>query len=83
VSLLTPEDSCSVVMVARTVTVKLYYLAIMGAVMILCLDQRPIFLQMPPLTGKGYEESNYPNAELGLFVIGLDSNGLTHLGIPK
>jgi hypothetical protein len=77
-----PEDSCSVVMVTQTVTVKLYYLAVMGAVMILCLDQRPIFLQIPPLKGKGCEASNYPNVELGSFVIGLDSNGLTHLGIP-
>jgi len=47
------------------------------------LDQCPIFVQMSPLTGKGCGASNCPNVELGLFVIRLDSNGLTHLDSPE
>jgi len=80
VLLLMAEDYCSIGMAMGTVTVKHYNLAIMGAVMILCLDRRFIFYAHtpPPLAGRGCEASNWLNGELGLV-----SNRLTHLGSPE
>jgi hypothetical protein len=46
VSLLMEEDYCSVVMATGTVTNKHYNLVVLGAVVILCLDQSPILLCM-------------------------------------
>lgn len=81
-SLLMEEDYCSVVMATGTVTIKLYNLAVMGAVMIVFGLESHIAMYAPS-RGGGLKQVPSLMGNWACLLLSLVSNGLKHLGCPE